>query len=507
MKKAVAVLLPWIEKEKGGSSASHSAGKILLATVKGDVHDIGKNIVGVVLGCNNYEIIDLGVMVPTEKILQTARDENVDIIGLSGLITPSLEEMVNIATEMERQSFNQPLLIGGATTSKIHTAVKIEPRYSNAVVHVKDASRSVGVVSNLINKEHRDEYIKSVRRNYNELRDSYTGASSQVSYISLPEARKNALKTDWKKSPIYKPSFTGIKVFDDYPISEIREYISWVFFFVVWQLRGKFPDILKDPKMGVEATRLFEDAKRMLDRIIEEKWLQARGVVGFYPANSVGDDIELYSEEGRKEVIARFVNLRNQVERSDGSPNYCLSDFIAPRESGRIDYLGVFAVTAGVGIEKKLKEFEEDQDDYSSIMLKAIADRLAEAFTELIHLKVRKEYWGYAPEEGLSIEELILEKYQGIRPAHGYPACPDHSEKSTLFQLLDAEKNAGISLTETYSMYPAASVSGLMFANPESKYFFVGKISRDQVKDYALRKKENISTIEKLLASNLNYIP
>ena len=507
MKKAVAVLLPYVEEEKDEAGETEAAGKVLLATVKGDVHDIGKNIVGVVLGCNNYEIIDLGVMVPIEKILQAAKEKQVDIIGLSGLITPSLEEMVNIAAEMQKQDFHQPLLIGGATTSKIHTAVKIEPAYSNGVIHVKDASRSVGVVSNLLNKKSKKEYLSSIRSDYDNLRENYSGASSKVKYIGLEEARNNALKLDWNKSPIYKPSFTGIKVFDDYSIKEISEYISWVFFFVVWQLRGKFPDILKDPKQGEEARKLYADAKEMLDKIINEKWLEARAVIGFFPANSVGDDIEIYSDENRENVIHRFINLRNQTEKKDNTPNYCLSDFIAPKESGRIDYLGAFATTAGIGIEKKIKEFEDDHDDYNSIMLKALADRLAEAFTELIHEKVRKEYWGYAPDENLGLEDLLLENYQGIRPAHGYPACPDHSEKETLFKLLKAEENTGINLTESFSMYPAASVSGLMFAHHQSKYFFVGKIGKDQAEDYAKRKNTDIVTIEKWLASNLNYTP
>ncbi len=507
MKKAVATLLPYVEEEKDEAGETESVGKVLLATVKGDVHDIGKNIVGVVLGCNNYEIIDLGVMVPTEKILQTAKEKQVDIIGLSGLITPSLEEMVNIAAEMEKQEFHQPLLIGGATTSKIHTAVKIEPAYSNGVIHVKDASRSVGVVSNLLNKKNKKEYLSSIRNDYDLLRKNYSGASSKVNYISLEKARKNALKLDWNSSPIYKPSFTGIKVFEDYSIKEISEYISWVFFFVVWQLRGKFPDILEDPEQGEEAGKLYADAQEMLNKIINDKWLEARAVIGFFPANSVGDDIEVYSDESRVKVIHRFINLRNQTEKKDNIPNYCLSDFIAPKESGRIDYLGAFATTAGIGIEKKIKEFEDNHDDYNSIMLKALADRLAEAFTELLHEKVRKEYWGYAPNEDLGLEDLLLENYQGIRPAHGYPACPDHSEKETLFKLLKAEKNTGITLTESFSMYPAASVSGLMFAHPESKYFFIGKIGKDQIEDYAKRKNTDIITIEKWLASNLNYTP
>ena len=504
MKKAVAVLLPFIEMEKTPGQESSSAGKILMATVKGDVHDIGKNIVGVVLGCNNYEIMDLGVMVPTEKILETALREKVDIIGLSGLITPSLEEMTQIAAEMKRRKMNIPLLIGGATTSKIHTAVKIQPNYDHPVIHVKDASKSVGVVGNLMSRENREGFIRTVREDYLELSKKYSGARSQVNYLSLEEARKNRAPIDWGKSIIYRPSFTGLKIFEDYPLEEIRPYISWVFFFVVWQLKGKFPGILEDPVQGEEARKLYRDANEMLDRIIREKWLTASAVIGLHPANSIGDDIDVYSDESRNEVIARFINLRNQTSK-ENTPNYCLSDFIAPLESGRIDYIGSFAVTAGTGIEKKIREFEEAGDDYSSIMLKALADRLAEAFTELIHEKVRKEYWGYIPDEDMDIDRLILEEYQGIRPAHGYPACPDHSEKTTLFRLLDAEKNANITLTENFSMYPAASVSGLMFANPESRYFFVGKISRDQVEDYAARKGMEIPEIEKLLASNLNY--
>jgi 5-methyltetrahydrofolate--homocysteine methyltransferase len=505
MKKAVAVLLPFIEREKIGDSVSSHAGKILLATVKGDVHDIGKNIVGVVLGCNNYEIIDLGVMVPTDKILNTAIQEKVDILGLSGLITPSLEEMVNVASEMKKRKMNIPLLIGGATTSQIHTAVKIEPQYDQPVIHVKDASRSVNVVSKLLNSHEKDEFAGKIRTDYDQLREKYKDAKSSLKYLSLNKARSNALKLNWKEEKIFKPAFTGLKTFDDYPLEEIREYISWVFFFMVWQLKGKFPDILKDPVQGKEAQKLFDEANDMLDIIIREKWLRANAVLGFFPANSVGDDIEVYEDESRKKIIARFINLRNQTEKPGDEPNLCLSDFIAPKDSGRIDYLGSFACTAGIGIEKKIAEFEKENDDYSSIMLKALADRLAEAFTELLHVKVRKEIWSYASDENLSLKDLILENYQGIRPAHGYPACPDHSEKDTLFKLLNAEKNTGISLTESFSMYPAASVSGLMFANPNSKYFFVGKINEDQVKDYAKRKNLNIEQVESWLASNLNY--
>ncbi len=505
MKKAVAILQPFLEKEKLSTDVNTSAGRILLATVKGDVHDIGKNIVGVVLGCNNYEIIDLGVMVPTEKILAAAKEEDVDIIGLSGLITPSLEEMVYVAKELERQNFQVPLLIGGATTSKVHTAVKIERNYSQPVIHVKDASRSVSVVSKLINAGEKDAFVKSIKKEYGDLRISYAGASARSEYISLTEARDNRLKVRWEKINIAKPSFLGIKPLPDYSLEEIREYISWTFFFLTWELRGKYPDILKDPKFGEEAVKLLQDGKQMLDKIIAEKWLTANAVIGFFPANSEGDDIVVYTDESRNKVLLRLFNLRNQNKKKENSPNLCLSDFIAPRSSGLRDYIGAFAVTAGIGVEKKVKEFEKANDDYASIMLKALADRLAEAFTELLHTKVRKEYWGYNRDETLAMEELLLEKYKGIRPAYGYPACPDHSEKETLFKLLDVKKNTGIMLTENYSMLPAASVSGLFFQHDFSKYFHVGKISPDQAKDYSGRKNIEIHITEKLLASNLNY--
>ena len=506
MKKAVAYLLPFIEKENADNEGgvSKSAGKILLATVKGDVHDIGKNIVGVVLACNNYEVIDLGVMVPKEKILQVAKEKNVDIIGLSGLITPSLEEMVDVATEMEKQGMKTPLLIGGATTSKIHTAVKIEPGYNSPVVHVKDASRSVGVVSSLLSLDQNKLYTQQLKNEYKSLRDLYASERTKLNYLSIEQARMNHFKIDWEKYKTLKPAFTGLKVFKDFPLEEIREYISWVFFFLVWQLKGRWPDILDDPEKGEEARKLFNDANKLLDRLCNEKIMKAKGVVAFYPANSVGDDIEVYADESRSKIIARFLNLRNQVEKQNMA-NFCLSDFIAPKQSGKTDYIGAFAVTAGLNIEHYLAAFEKEQDDYSSIMLKALADRLAEAFTELLHEKVRRELWGYAPDENLTLDDLILEKYQGIRPAHGYPACPDHSEKETLFKLLNAEENTGIRLTESYSMYPAASVSGLIFAHPESKYFMVGKISKDQIADYAKRKGVGIEVIEKWLASNINY--
>lgn len=507
MKKAVATLLPFIEEENEGEGGeSISIGKILLATVKGDVHDIGKNIVGVVLACNNYEVIDLGVMVPTEKIIQVAKERNVDIIGLSGLITPSLEIMSDFAREMEKQGVDKPLLIGGATTSKIHTAIKIVPHTGAPVIHVKDASKSVGVVNSLLSKDLRDSYIEKVKEEYTQLRDNYAGSSSKIKYKTLEDARKNKYEIDWDKTEIVRPEFIGTKVFNNYSLTEIREYINWVFFFVVWQLRGKFPEILDDPKIGEEARKLYEDANRMLDKIIDEDLIKANGVVGFFPANSVGDDIEVYKDETKSEIVTVFRNLRNQVEKDKELPNLCLSDYIAPKESGKTDYIGAFAVTAGVGVDALVKKFEADHDDYNSILVKALADRLAEAFTELVHLKVRKEFWGFDKDENLSINDLFLENYRGIRPAHGYPACIDHSEKETLFNLLNASSDAGINLTESFSMVPAASVSGLIFAHPQSKYFFIGKIGKDQVEDYASRKGVSIETIEKWLATELNYM-
>jgi len=505
MKKAVAVLLPYIEQEKTLSGESSKAGKILLATVKGDVHDIGKNIVGVVLGCNNYEIIDLGVMVPAEKILSEATKYKVDIIGLSGLITPSLEEMAHIAREMEKQEFNIPLLIGGATTSKIHTAVKIEPHYHQAVIHVKDASLSIPVISKLLNPGQKTAYLNDVKNEYKKLRIQYDDARKDLEYLNLEDARENRFSTDWQSVRIVKPSFLGVKTFINFPLEQIREYISWIFFFVAWELQGKFPDILKDPVKGEEATALFHDANRMLDEIIKNNRLTANAVIGFFPANAVGDDIEIYTDESRKEVLTRFINLRNQNKKSDTSPNLCLADFIAPASTGIADYIGAFAVTAGLGVEERVKEYQQAGDDYSAIMLKILADRLAEAFTELLHLKVRKEYWGYDKGENISLDDMLAEKYRGIRPAHGYPACPDHSEKVTLFNLLETQKNTGMYLTETFSMVPAASVSGLYFANEHSRYFHVGKISKDQAEDYAARKKLSMAEVVKLLASNVNF--
>lgn len=507
MKKAVSVLQPFIEEEKESDPATvlDSAGKILLATVKGDVHDIGKNIVSIVLSCNNYEVVDLGVMVPTENIIQEAINHNVDIIGLSGLITPSLEIMTDAARQFEKQHLKIPLLIGGATTSKIHTAVKIAPHYKAPVIHVKDASKSVGVVSNLLSKSKRNSFANFIRNEYEELRKTFTEAKSRIEYIDLEEARKNKLNIKWEYEKIDIPLFKGIKLYNHYPIAEIRKYINWVFFFAVWQIRGRFPDILEDPKFGAEAKKLFDDANKLLDRITAEELITANGVVGIFPANAVGDDIHIYTDNTRKKTLTKFYNLRNQELKTDGSANLCLSDFIAPRSSGREDYIGAFAVTAGMVEEKLIREFSDSHDDYHMIMVKALADRLAEAFTELIHEKVRKELWGYAHQENLNPDELLREKYRGIRPAHGYPACPDHSEKLTLFKLLSVENSTGIALTETFSMNPPASVSGLIFAHPLSKYFYVGRIGKDQAKDYAGRKGLPLQKIEKLLASNLYY--
>ncbi|HBL74402.1 MAG: methionine synthase [Bacteroidetes bacterium GWF2_42_66] len=502
MKKSVAFLLPYIEEDKRKNNIKAEARKkVLMATVKGDVHDIGKNIVGVVLGCNNYDVIDLGVMVPTETILRRAREENVDIIGLSGLITPSLEEMANVAREMKRQNFEIPLLIGGATTSKIHTAVKIEPEYDFPVVHVKDASRSVGVVSNLIAKN--PDFVRELKEEYADIRE-FQGQRKRREYISLEEARKNKEKIDWKNSPIYKPKFTGIKQLIDFPIAELRKYIDWSFFFFAWELRGSFPGILDDPKQGEEARKLFADANAMLDEIIEKKMLQANGIVGIWPAHADGDDIVLFEDEGKTKEIGRFYQLRQQELKKDGTPNTCLADFVAPAETGLTDYCGAFATTAGIGIEKWIAYYKADHDDYKAIMIEAIADRLSEAFAELLHLLVRKEYWGYAPDENLSHEEILRVKYQGIRPALGYPACPEHHEKGNLFNILKAQE-IGITLTEHFAMYPTASVSGLYFAHPESRYFDVSKVSRDQVEDYAQRKGVSVETIEKFLPVNLNY--
>lgn len=497
MKKAVAILQPYIEAEKSGVKTS--AGKVLLATVKGDVHDIGKNIVGVVLGCNNYDVIDIGVMVPSEKILETARKENVDIIGLSGLITPSLDEMVHVAKEMQRQNFTIPLLIGGATTSKIHTAVKIEQHYSNAqTIHVLDASRSVPVVEAMLGDK-KEAFVNAIKSEYSEMRARHASQQSQKDLVSIIDARKNKTIIDWDLFIPSEPSFVGTKVFKDYSLSEIAKYIDWTPFFQTWELAGRYPAILDDKVVGSEASKLYLDAQKMLDLIIAEKWITANAVVGIYEANTVGDDVVLEKEN----TIFHF--LRQQNKKADGLPNFSLSDFICPKEVGKKDYLGGFAVTAGLNMESKIADFEKNHDDYSSIMLKALADRFAEAFAELMHEKVRKELWGYASAENLDNELLIQEKYQGIRPAPGYPACPDHTEKEILFKLLEVEKNTGISLTESYAMYPAASVSGFYFSHPESKYFGLGKINRDQIEDYAKRKGMNVETVERWLSPNLSY--
>lgn len=487
MKKAVAHLLPYLEAEKLAGDSSKNAGKVLLATVKGDVHDIGKNIVGVVLGCNNYEIIDLGVMVSCDKILEAARRENVDIIGLSGLITPSLDEMVHVAKEMDREGFTIPLLIGGATTSKVHTAVKIAPHYKHAVVHVNDASRSVPVAGSLVSMELRDNFMSQVVEDYDRVREYHKNAKAQDKFIPLSEARANKFKTEWNDLHFKKPALIGNKVFNNYSLEEISKFIDWTPFFHSWEMKGSYPKILKDTERGVEATKLFNDAQQMLKRIINEKWLTANAVIGIYPANATADDaIEVYDDEARTKVHSVFQTIRQQTRKPEGIYNLALSDFIAPAPFH--DYIGGFAVTTGGGIDEWVKKFEADHDDYSAIMLKALADRLAEAFAELMHLKVRKEYWGFAHDENLDHEELIKETYRGIRPAPGYPAQPDHTEKLTLFKLLDVEKNTGIILTDSLAMIPTAAVSGLYFSHPKSHYFGTGKISTDQVTDYAQRK-------------------
>lgn len=501
MKKAVAILLPYIEADKAKMKDVSKQKKVLMATVKGDVHDIGKNIVGVVLGCNNYEIIDLGVMVPTEKILDTAIEEKVDIVGLSGLITPSLEIMVDIAKEMERRKMNLPLLIGGATTSKIHTAVKIEPEYSHPVVHVKDASLAVNVVSNLIAKN--EKYIQTVKDDYEQVRQ-FQGQRKPKDYLKLEEARANKLQIDWNNTALYKPNFTGVKHLVDYPLEELRKYIDWTFFFLTWGMKGHYPQILDDEKQGEAAKKLYAEANELLDEIIEKKMLQANATFGIWPANTEGDDIVLFEDESRKTEIGRFYHLRQQEKKKGELGNLCLSDFVAPVESGKADYVGGFATTAGIGIEPWKEEFRKDHNDYKAIMLEALADRLSEAFAELLHLRVRKEFWGYAPDENLSHDDLLKVKYQGIRPALGYPACPEHSEKENLFNLLKAEE-VGITLTEHFAMYPNASVSGQFFVHPESRYFSLEKVGRDQVADYARRKGKSVEFIEKFLPANLNF--
>ncbi len=502
MKKAVAYLLPFMEAEKRRSGGRQAAGKVLLATVKGDVHDIGKNIVGVVLECNNYEVVDLGVMVPCEKILQAAREHNVDVIGLSGLITPSLDEMVHVAREMTREGFQVPLLIGGATTSKAHTAVKIAPAYAQPVVHVSDASRAVGVVGSLLSAEQRSAFVEKIRLEQEQIRQAHRDRGPRV-LKSLAAARANRLLTDWATIDIPTPDFIGVKIVDHLPLEWLVPFIDWSPFFHTWELKGRYPQILDDPVIGSKARELYADARKLLDEIVAKELLTARGVYGFFPANSVEDDIELYADESRGTVLTTFHTLRQQMEKPEGQSNLALADFIAPKDSGRLDYLGAFAVTAGVGIEALCERFERDHDDYNSIMAKALADRLAEAFAEWLHKRAREE-WGYGKAEQLTNEDLIRERYRGIRPAPGYPACPDHTEKRLLFDLLQVESRVGIRLTETFAMYPAASVSGFYFAHPQAKYFAVGKIGRDQVLDYQARKQMPLAELERWLAPNLN---
>jgi len=515
MKQAVAYLMPFMEEEKARNLANgivgsgrSSAGKIVLATVKGDVHDIGKNIVGIVLQCNNFEVIDLGVMVPAAKIIETAKREGADIIGLSGLITPSLDEMSFLAGEMQREGLEIPLLIGGATTSRVHTAVKIDPNYrAGPVVHVNDASRAVGVASSLLSPDRRAAYATEVREEYAKISAAHFRAQADKKRLKLSDARANAVAIDFTKAPPKKPAFFGIKTFREYDLAELARYIDWTPFFQTWELTGRFPAILDDAKVGEVARSLYHDARKMLDRIVKEKWFTAQATIGFWPANAKGDDILLYADETRERPIATLHTLRQQLEKREGRFNAALSDFIAPRSSSVADYIGGFVVTAGIGEDIVADRFKNANDDYSSILCKALADRLAEAFAERMHARVRREFWGYAPNETLAVDDLILEKYQGIRPAPGYPAQPDHTEKATLFELLDAENTAGVKLTESFAMWPGSSVSGLYFSHPESFYFGVGKIERDQVEDYAARKGFGVAETERWLAPVLNYIP
>ena len=499
MKKAVAYLLPFIEAEKDSTSSS-SAGKVLMATVKGDVHDIGKNIVSVVLACNNFEIIDLGVMVPPEKIIETAVKEKVDIIGLSGLITPSLDEMVYLAKEMDKLNIKIPVMIGGATTSRAHTAVKIAPEYEATVVHVNDASRAVTVASNLLNTETNVDFSKALRLEYDTLREGYLNRSREKNFLTIEEARNNKFQIDWENYQPVQPNFIGTKTVE-VELSELVDFIDWTPFFQSWELYGKYPAILTDEVVGEQATQLFDDAQKMLSQIIAEKWFTAKGILGIFPANTINDDdIHVVTPIGIEE---HFLTLRQQSQKTAGAPNIALADFIAPKESGKQDYMGCFCVTTGFGVDEKAAEFDRQLDDYNSILTKALGDRLAEAFAEYLHLKVRKEIWGYASDENLTNNELIKEEYKGIRPAPGYPACPDHLEKPTIWKLLDVEKEIGVTLTESMAMWPASSVSGYYFANEQSKYFGLGKIKKDQVADYAKRRNISIEQAEKWLAPNI----
>ncbi len=508
MKKAVAYLTPFMEAEKAQMAAAgetvRAQGKIVMATVKGDVHDIGKNIVGVVLACNNYEVIDMGVMVPAEKILERAKEVSADIVGLSGLITPSLDEMVHVAREMERQGLKLPLLIGGATTSRAHTAVKIAPHYSGPVVHVLDASRAVPVTTSLLSEGGKAEFVAQYKAEYDALRKAHSAPRRAV--VPLETARTRRTPIEWRQEDLPSPAFTGLRILDEFPLEKLREFIDWSPFFHTWELKGVYPRILEDERQGEQARQIFAEANALLDRIIAEKLLRARGVYGFFAADATGDDVELYADETRGRALARLHFLRQQSDREGSEPCRSLADFIAPKETGLKDTIGAFAVTSGVGLKELCDRFRTAHDDYNAIMAEAIADRLAEAFAECLHKRVREE-WGYGHEEKLSSEELIHEKYRGIRPAPGYPACPDHTEKGTIWRLLDAEKNAGIELTESYAMWPGSSVSGFYFAHPESRYFSLGKIGRDQVEDYARRKGMSAGEVERWLGPNLNYEP
>jgi 5-methyltetrahydrofolate--homocysteine methyltransferase len=505
MKKGVAILIPYIEAEKEKNQNSEPKARVLLATVKGDVHDIGKNIVAVVLRCNNYDVIDIGVMNPADKILATAKEHNVDVIGLSGLITPSLDEMVHVASEMAREGFKTPLLIGGATTSRMHTAVKIAPSYENPVIHVLDASRSVTVVNRLVSKTLKKGFLDEIRKEYAGLREQYSSRSSRKNYLPLDKARRNRTSIDWEKTTVKKPEKPGITHYNNFSLNKLKRFIDWGPFFIAWEMKGKFPDILEDEKAGKEARKLFDDANRLLDKIINEKLFTAHGIIGLFPANAVGDDIEVYADESRTDVLTTFHTLRQQTEKRSGQPNKALADFLAPKETGIADYMGGFAVTTGHGVTDLVKKFEQDHDDYNAIMVKALADRLAEAFAEFLHREVRTKLWGYAPDEDLDNDQLIREQYTGIRPAPGYPAQPDHTEKPALFDLMNVQDSTGITLTEHLAMSPASSVCGLYFAHPEAQYFNLGNITRDQVEDYAKRKGMSVEEMEKWLGPNLGY--
>jgi 5-methyltetrahydrofolate--homocysteine methyltransferase len=512
MKKAVAHLTPYMEAEKAAMVAAgevvKAQGKIVLATVKGDVHDIGKNIVGVVLACNNYDVIDLGVMVPCERILERAKAERADLIGLSGLITPSLDEMVHVAREMERQGFKLPLLIGGATTSRAHTAVKIAPHYSEPVVHVLDASRAVPVTTSLLSDEGKPAFVAQHSADYAALRKAH--AAPRQALVSLENARKRRTPIEWRaldaSLALPEPEFIGVRALDDFPLATLREFIDWTPFFHTWELKGVYPRIFEHPEQGAQARQVFTEANALLDRIIAEKLITARGVYGIFPANAVGDDVELYTDETRANLLQQFHFLRQQANKEGSEPCRSLSDFIAPKETGLKDHIGAFAVTSGIGLKELCDRFRAQHDDYNAIMAEALADRLAEAFAEALHKRVRDE-WGYGRNEKLSIDDLIHEKYRGIRPAPGYPACPDHTEKGTLWRLLDVEANTGMLITESFAMWPGSSVSGLYFAHPESRYFSLGKIGRDQVADYAARKGISVTEVERWLGPNLNYDP